>query len=130
MTATATSRDWKLVAVVAVVAVAVATFLSLVAIQVVRVSGQGPAVPATVAAAPSRGAQPEKTAAPEASQVDGVSQVGDKVYYTVQPFDIAKREGCLTFIAQRFHTTVEQLVKWNNIKDPDRISVHQRLRVR
>ena len=124
MTGTETSRDWKLVTVVAAVAVAVATALSLAAIQVVRVSGQGPASPATVAAAPSPSAQPKKAAAP------GVSQVGDEVYYTVQPFDIGKREGALTFIAQRFHTTVGQLVKWNNIKDPDRISVHQRLRVR
>ena len=124
MTGTETSRDWKLIAVVAAVAVAVATFLSLAAIQAVRVSGQGPAEPATVAAAPSRSAQPKTAAAP------GVSQVGDQVFYTVQPFDIDKREGCLTFIAQRFHTTVGQLVKWNKIKDPDHIKVHQRLRVR
>jgi hypothetical protein len=124
MTGTETSRDWKLVTVVAAVSVAVATALSLAAIQVVRVSGQGPVVPATVAAAPSSSAQQKKAADP------GVSQVADKVYYTVQPFDIGKREGALTFIAQRFRITVEQLVKWNNIKDPDHIRVHQRLRVR
>jgi len=125
MTGTETTRDWKLVAVVAAVAVAVATALSLAAIQVVRVSGQGPTMPATVAAAPSPSAQPPKKAA-----APGVSQVGDKVYYTVQPFDIGNREGALTFIAQRFHTTVGQIVRWNNIKDPDHISVYQRLRVR
>ena len=129
MTGTDTTRDWKLVAVVAAVAVAVATFLSMAAIQVVRVSGKGPAEPATVAAAPSRGAQPQK-AQPERVAAPAVSRVGDKVYYTVQPFDIGKREGCLSFIARRFHTTVGQLVQWNDIRDPDHISVNQRLRVR
>lgn len=85
-----------------------------------------PHVIAAPAASPAKGSSPtpKKAAAP------GVSQVGDKIYYTVQPFDIARRQGTLTFIAQRFHTTVGQLVEWNNIKDPDRLSVHQRLRVR
>jgi LysM domain len=70
------------------------------------------------------GPAPKKEAAP------GVSHVGNKIYYTVQPFDIGKRHGTLTFIARRFDTTVGQLVTWNNIKDPDDISVHQRIRVR
>jgi LysM repeat protein len=68
--------------------------------------------------------------APNEAAAPGVSQVGSKIYYTVQPFDIGKRQGTLTFIARRFHTTVGQLVTWNNIKDPDDISVHQRIRVR
>jgi hypothetical protein len=79
------------------------------------------------APAPSRSQPsppPKKPAAP------GVSQVGDNIYYTVQPFDIGRREGTLTFISQRFHTTVGELVRWNNIKDPNAIRVHQRLRVR
>jgi LysM repeat protein len=123
MIGTGTARDWKLVAVVAAVAVAVATFLSVAAIQAVRVSGRGSAVSPKVAAAPSPSSQAKKAA------TSGVSQVGDKVYYTVQPFDVNKRVGTLTFIAQRFHTTVGRLVEWNNIKDPDHINVHQRLRV-
>jgi LysM domain len=79
------------------------------------------------APAPSRA---EASPAPKKLGASGVSQVGDKIYYTVQPFDIGKRQGTLTFIARRFDTTVGQLVTWNNIKDPNDISVHQRLRVR
>jgi hypothetical protein len=77
--------------------------------------------------APSR---PQTSPPPQKAAAAGVSHVGDKIYYTVQPYDIGKREGTLTFIAQRFHTTVGQLVRWNNIKDPNEIRVHQRLRVR
>jgi len=70
------------------------------------------------------------SSAPTKVAPPGVSQAGNKIYYTVQPFDIGKREGTLTFIARRFHTTVGQLVIWNDIMDPDHINVHQRLRVR
>ena len=84
------------------------------------------AAPAPAPSPATPGAAPTKAAA----AAPGVSQVGNRIYYTVQPFDIGKREGTLTYIAQRFHTTVGQLVTWNNITDPDRISVHQRLRVR
>jgi hypothetical protein len=84
-----------------------------------------PHVIAAPAPSPAKGSPPSKRAA-----APGVSQVGNKIYYTVQPFDIGRRQGTLTFIARRFHTTVGQLVTWNNIKDPDDISVHQRLRVR
>ncbi|MCF6525088.1 LysM domain-containing protein [Streptomyces sp. JJ36] len=42
-------------------------------------------------------------------------------YYTVQEGDN------LTVIARRYGTTVEQLVKWNNIPDPDLIHPGQRL---
>jgi|SRR5690349_21226300 hypothetical protein len=80
------------------------------------------AAPAPPAATASRALKSEA--------IPGVSHVGNKIYYTVQPFDIGKRQGTLTFIARRFDTTVGQLVTWNNIKDPDDISVHQRLRVR
>ncbi|WP_338930485.1 LysM peptidoglycan-binding domain-containing protein [Streptomyces netropsis] len=41
--------------------------------------------------------------------------------YTVQSGDT------LTAIAARFGTTVEQLVKWNNIPNPDLIKVGQQL---
>jgi len=79
------------------------------------------------APAPSRS---QSSPAPNKATAPGVSHVGDMTYYTVQPFDIGKREGTLTFIAQRFDATVGDLVRWNNIRDPNRISVHQRLRVR
>lgn len=85
--------------------------------------------PAHISTAPAP--SPSKpSSAPKRPPAPGVSQVGTKVYYTVQPFDVRKREGTLTFIAHRFRTTVGQLVMWNNIKDPGHIGVHQRLRVR
>lgn len=50
-------------------------------------------------------------------------------YYTVTAYDSQRGEGALSFIAAKFHTTVQQLVEWNHIADPNRISVGQRLRV-
>ena len=47
-----------------------------------------------------------------------------KEYYTVQ------RGDNLTMIAKKFGTTVNQLVEWNNIKDPNLIYTGQVLRVR
>jgi hypothetical protein len=107
------------------VGAAVLAVLSAGAVWVGASVSSPPHVIAAPAPFPSKGRPaPKKAAAP------GVSQIGNKIYYTVQPFDISKREGTLTFIAQRFHTTVGQLVMWNNIKNPDRIGLHQRLRVR
>ena len=48
----------------------------------------------------------------------------EKVYYTVV------RGDNLTKIANKFNTTVNQLVKWNNIANPNLIRVGQVLRVR
>lgn len=48
----------------------------------------------------------------------------EKVYYTVV------RGDNLTKIANRFGTTVKQLVEWNNIADPNLIRVGQVLRVK
>lgn len=48
----------------------------------------------------------------------------EKVYYTVQ------RGDNLTKIAQKFNTTVKQLVEWNKIKNPNLILVGQVLRVK
>jgi LysM repeat protein len=105
-----------------------AAVLAILSAGAVWVGASVATPPHVIAApAPSRsqtGPSPKNAAAP------GVSHVGDKTYYTVQPFDIGKREGTLTFIAQRFHSTVGELVRWNNIKDPNQIRVHQRLRVR
>jgi hypothetical protein len=92
--------------------------------------GASLSTPAHVITAPAPSPPAKSGPAPKKAAAPGVSRVGDRIYYTVQPFDIGKREGTLTFIAQRFRTTVGQLVDWNNIKDPDHISVHQRLRVR
>ena len=37
---------------------------------------------------------------------------------------------CISVIARKYGTTVAQLVKWNNIKDPDLIYPGQTLRVK
>jgi hypothetical protein len=58
-----------------------------------------------------------------------VEQTGGRTYYTVQPFDIERRQGTLAYIATRFNTTVAQLVSWNGIKNPNLIHPGQRLRV-
>ena len=49
---------------------------------------------------------------------------GKEEYYTVKSGD------GLSVIAQKYGTTVAQLVKWNNIKDPDLIYPGQTLRVK
>lgn len=49
--------------------------------------------------------------------------VNDPVYYTVQKGDN------LTKIAKQFHTTVQQLAAWNDIVDPNRIYIGQKMRV-
>ncbi len=58
---------------------------------------------------------------------DRVNQLigaNDKKYYTVQKGDT------LTKIAKKYDTTVNQLVAWNNIKNPNLIYVGQKLRVK
>ena len=47
-----------------------------------------------------------------------------KLYY------IVKKGDTLTKIAEKYNTSIEQLVKWNNIKNPDKIVVGQKLRVK
>ena len=47
-----------------------------------------------------------------------------KVYY------IVKKGDTLTKIAKKYKTSVAQLVKWNNIKNPNLIKVGQKLRVK
>lgn len=47
-----------------------------------------------------------------------------KVYYLVRKGDT------LSSIAKKYKTTVKQLVKWNNIKNPNIIKVGQKLRVK
>ena len=46
-----------------------------------------------------------------------------------QPTYTAQSGDNLTKIAKKYNTTVEQIAKWNNIKDPDKIKVGQVLKV-
>lgn len=43
---------------------------------------------------------------------------------------IVKKGDTLTSIAKKYKTTINQLVKWNNIKNPNVIEVGQKLRVK
>lgn len=58
------------------------------------------------------------------NKVNEKLKVVDKVYYVVKSGDN------LTKIAQRYGTTVNQLVSWNNIKNPNLIYPNQKLRVK
>ena len=48
---------------------------------------------------------------------------GNYVVYTVAPGDV------LSGIAIRFGVTVQQIAQWNNIKNPDIISIGQKLTI-
>ena len=56
-------------------------------------------------------------------QMDQVNG-GTVLPYRVQPGD------SLAEIAKRYHVTVEQLVKWNDIKDPSYLIVGQKLNIK
>lgn len=58
------------------------------------------------------------------ARVNKILGVNNKVYYTVQKNDN------LTKIAKKYGTTVNQLVAWNNIANPDLIYTGQKLRVK
>ncbi|MBQ9661803.1 MAG: LysM peptidoglycan-binding domain-containing protein [Oscillospiraceae bacterium] len=49
---------------------------------------------------------------------------GSILPYSVQPGD------SLGAIAKKYNVTVEQLVKWNNIQDPNILTVGQQLKVK
>ncbi len=49
---------------------------------------------------------------------------GSILPYTVQPGD------SLNTIAKKYNVTVEQLTKWNNIKDPNFLTVGQKLQIK
>ena len=57
-------------------------------------------------------------------RVNEMLGINNKVYYTVQSGDT------LTKIANKYGTTVNQLVAWNNIKNPNLIYPNQKLRVK
>lgn len=58
------------------------------------------------------------------NKVNQLLGINNKQYYTVQSGDT------LTKIANKYNTTVNQLVSWNNIKNPNLIYVGQKLRVK
>ena len=49
---------------------------------------------------------------------------GTIIRYRVQPGDN------LNTIAQKYHVTVEQLMQWNKIKDPNAIVTSQQLKIK
>ena len=49
---------------------------------------------------------------------------GSILRYRVQPGDN------LNAIAQKYHVSVEQLMQWNKIKDPNAITVSQQLKIK
>ena len=58
------------------------------------------------------------------NRVNQILGANNKVYYTV------KKGDTLSAIAKKYGTTVNQLVSWNNIKNPNLIYVGQKLRVK
>ena len=112
-------------------AVAAVLIASAMALTLANVAGSAPSAD-TIVATPTHSTPgtPSASAAPTAALPVGVEQTGGLTYYTVQPFDIGRREGTLAFIASRFGTTLAQLVAWNGIADPNVIHPGQRLRVR
>ena len=56
-------------------------------------------------------------------QMDEVTG-GSILPYRVQPGD------SLDVIAKKYNVTVEQLVKWNNLKNPDILTVGQQLKIK
>ncbi len=49
---------------------------------------------------------------------------GTKIPYIVRPMDTIES------IAERFHCTVEQICRWNNIRNPQEIKAKQKLIIR
>lgn len=56
-------------------------------------------------------------------QLDAISG-GTMLPYRVQPGD------SLAAIAAKYHVSVEELARWNNIKDPSMIAVGQQIKVK
>ncbi len=57
------------------------------------------------------------------NQLDAVSG-GSVIPYIVQQGDTLKA------LADHYHVTVEELMKWNNIKDPNMLLVGQQLKIK
>ena len=56
-------------------------------------------------------------------QLDAITG-GSVLPYRVQPGD------SLSVIAKKYNVTVEQLVRWNNIQDPNILTVGQQLKIK
>ena len=56
-------------------------------------------------------------------QMDQVTG-GTILPYLVQPGD------SLSVIAKKFNVTVEQLIRWNNIQDPNFLTIGQQLKIK
>ena len=56
-------------------------------------------------------------------QLDQVTG-GSVLPYRVQPGD------SLAVIAKKYNVTVDQLIKWNDIKNPDMLTVGQQLKIK
>ncbi len=48
---------------------------------------------------------------------------------TIIPY-VVKQGDNLNALAEKYHVTVEQLMKWNNIKDPNFLTVGQQLKIK
>jgi nucleoid-associated protein YgaU len=117
---------WTSFGLVATVAVLIASALALTLTRIALVAPEADA--ALTTSTPSASPVVSASAAPARLPV-GVERTGGLTFYTVQTFDVGRREGTLAYIAARFNTTVAQLVSWNSIKNPDLIHPGQRLRV-
>ena len=63
--------------------------------------------------------------------VNNMTSISDNELYEVTggtkiPY-IVQRGDTLSKLAEKFHCTVEQVCKWNNIKDPNKIDEGQKL---
>jgi LysM repeat protein len=80
-------------------------------------------------AAPTAAAQEEPSAAPsKASGSDGGADAGDGADEGGRAY-VVKSGDTLSGIAEQFDTTVQAIVRANDISDPDVIDVGQRLRI-
>jgi LysM repeat protein len=88
--------------------------------------GDGESDSGEASAAPTAAAQEEPSSAP--SQAAG-SDDGDDAGTDDGQTYVVKSGDTLSAIAQRFDTTVQAIVRANDISDPDVIDVGQRLRI-
>lgn len=130
-------RQWGVSGLVALGAVLIASALALTVVRSAmvapppRAAAVAPSATAGLPSAAPSPAAPAPSARPASAAPlpVGVERTNGITYYTVQPFDVGRREGTLAYIAARFNTTVAQLVEWNHISDPNLIHPGQRLRV-
>lgn len=116
-------RNVSLTVVPAIIALALASVMAVVVVK------GSPGTFHLLKSPPAKAVSTSPSVAPVPA-APGVEVSGPEIYYTVQKFDVENHEGTLTYIADRFGTSVDQLVAWNGIKDRNLIYPGQRLRVR